>query len=191
MSNVDELCKSMREAAEAATPGPWQIGRLGDQKMSHVVDFGPPPKSPYMVLLEGTPANPQMGGFTGFGPSGVAHADDGSSENNAAYIALANPANIIALLDERERLRDALAEIVDSLTPAEQVPPEDPAYGDRVRALGMEIGFGALMSSASREWNAWLVGNGYPEGSEFVSGPCRAVLQSDLRQARAALGDAP
>jgi NTP pyrophosphatase (non-canonical NTP hydrolase) len=86
-----------------------------------------------------------------------------------------------------EELEAALAELVDTLEPVEGVPLKDPAYGDEVRALGARIGFGALMATASYEWRAWLAENGYPLGGEFVSGPCRSVLESDLRAARAAL----
>lgn len=81
----------------------------------------------------------------------------------------------------------ALEEMVDSLTPAEHASERDPLYGSEVRSLGIRIGFGALMSSASTEWRLWLEENGYPLGGEFVSGPCRGVLQSDLRRARSAL----
>ena len=106
---------ALKEAAERATPGPWQIGRLGDEKMSHVVDFGPPPTSPFMVLLDGTPAKPQMG-FTGFGPSGVAHSDDGSSEANAAFIALANPSAILSLIERYEAFRVVVENLHTALT---------------------------------------------------------------------------
>jgi hypothetical protein len=99
-------------------------------------------------------------------------------------------ADLIDLLRRQLAERDAvLAELVDTLTPSEQDPIKDPAFGDKVRALGLEIGFGALMSSASYEWRAWLAENGYPLGSEFVSGPCRSVLQSDMKRARSALAD--
>ena len=84
-------------------------------------------------------------------------------------------------------MRGALEELVDSLTPAEHAAGRDPAYGDVVRNLGKQIGFGALMSCASTEWRLWLEENGYPVGSEFVSGPCRSVLQSDLARARLSL----
>jgi hypothetical protein len=84
-------------------------------------------------------------------------------------------------------LIEALEELVDSLASVEHVPPKDPAYGDEVKEIGKRIGFGALMAAASHEWRAWLAENGYPLGSEFVAGPCRMVLVSDLRRARAAL----
>lgn len=34
----------------AFTPGPWCIGRLADEKLTHVVDMGNPPKAPFAVV---------------------------------------------------------------------------------------------------------------------------------------------
>lgn len=88
---------------------------------------------------------------------------------------------------ENARLREALEGMVESLRPGEHVPFIDPVHGAVVEALGRRIGFGALMSSASASWAKVAEERGHPAGGEFVAGPCRAVLQSDLRKARAAL----
>jgi NTP pyrophosphatase (non-canonical NTP hydrolase) len=85
----------LRKLAEAATPGPWKTGRLGDLKMTHVVDFGEPPKAPYMCVYEGKPDTANMRGSA---PRGVCHSDDGSSDANAAYIAAVSPDVLLALL---------------------------------------------------------------------------------------------
>lgn len=109
------------------------------------------------------------------------------TEDGARFHPQCRSSTLAALTTAEARIQEleaALRELEDTLTPAEQVPPKDPAYGDEVRALGLRIGFGALMASASHEWRQWLADNGYPLGSEFVAGPCRAVLESDLRAAR-------
>ena len=107
MSISDERLNEMLAGLEGVTPGPWYIGQLGTQKMEHVVDFGPPPKSPFMVVRPGTPAKPAMGGFTGFSAGGVVHADDDSSPANAAHIARCDPDTIRALLTELQSFRAA------------------------------------------------------------------------------------
>lgn len=98
-------------------------------------------------------------------------------------------ASTVLLTAERDEAHEALSELVDTLTPAEHVPVKDPAYGDRVRELGKRIGFGALMAAASGEWRAVLAERGDPLGSEFVCGPCRAVLEHDMNRARKALAN--
>jgi hypothetical protein len=99
-----------------------------------------------------------------------------------------------AILSERDRataeireLRDALEELIDTLTPAEREPIKDIAHSDEVRRLGLRIGFGALMAAADYEWREHLARNGSPVGGEFVAGPCRSVLQYDMKRARAAI----
>lgn len=64
----------------------------------------------------------------------------------------------------------------------------DPHYGDRVQRLGDEIGYGALMSSASASWRKLLVVIGHA-GGEFVAGPCQATVTKVLAQVREALTD--
>ncbi|MBQ0917502.1 ead/Ea22-like family protein [Hydrogenophaga aromaticivorans] len=84
---IDE--QKLRELAEAATPGPWFV-------------VGQPwnPKADFIVA--GSP-DPHMGQY-------VADTEDfdGEGQNvqeNAAYIASANPSAILALLDELQSLR--------------------------------------------------------------------------------------
>lgn len=98
----DEKLSEMLAGLEGVTPGPWQIGRLGTEDMPHVVDFGPPPKSPYMIVRPGSPAK---GGYIGHSAGGVAHADDDSSPANAAHIARCDPDTIRALILELQSLR--------------------------------------------------------------------------------------
>lgn len=89
---------ALREAATRATPGPWDVWREPTPLMEDAIaeftdqvhktdDF-----AGAVYLLN---ANGKCPATTGCGPT---------SEANAAYIALANPSTILALLDERERL---------------------------------------------------------------------------------------
>lgn len=80
---------ALRQAAEAATPGRWRTGHIGNKELEHVVDFGEPPTAPFMAVKP-APAY------------GVCHSDDGSSRRNAAFIAAACPATVLALLDRIE-----------------------------------------------------------------------------------------
>lgn len=52
----------------------------------------------------------------------------------------------------------------------------DPQYHERVKQLGMEIGFGALMSTASAGWREVAD----VKGSEFVAGPCQGTIDNLL-----------
>jgi hypothetical protein len=105
---------------------------------------------------------------------------------NIAFIAAACNA-IIPLLDELERKTRALEDLIDVLGPCELPSRPDPDYHERVKALGRETGFGALMSTAECAWREVLEERGYPVGGEHASGPCKAVLQSSMKHARAAL----
>jgi len=85
---MSDLISRLKEAAGKATPGEWRYGRLGTETLEHVVDFGPQPKPPFVAVP----------------PHGVCHGADESGPANAAYIIAAQPANILALLAEMERL---------------------------------------------------------------------------------------
>lgn len=100
---------------DGVTPGPWKTGRLQNQALDHVIDFGPPPSAPFMVLRDGSPPGPH---FTGIPPSGISHSDDGSHAVNAAHIARCSPEAfhaIAALVEEQDAkiklLREALVRI--------------------------------------------------------------------------------
>lgn len=76
----------LAELSGRATAGVWQVGRLGDEKLTHVVDMGKPPKAPFATVSEGHPDTSVMRGWPA---SAIVHSDDGSSEANAAFIAAA------------------------------------------------------------------------------------------------------
>ena len=102
----------LRRLAEAATPGPWDYYRPHPNYRAYAVDRVMP------------------GGHLG---EDVATTGDVYAEENGAYIAAANPAVVLALLDER----DALA-----------------AKVERVRAMGdhwLRLS-GSSMTDEVREW---------------------------------------
>lgn len=84
-------------------------------------------------------------------------------------------------------LRAALEEAEDVLALMERPSFIDPQYGEEVEALGMRIGFGALMASASASWRLYLIAKGDPPGSEHTSGPCHASVIRALEIVRQAL----
>lgn len=84
-------------------------------------------------------------------------------------------------------LKEALREAEDILAMVAQTPLRDPLYHDAVKELGKQIGFGALMSCATRAWAECLAEDGHPAGMEFVAGPCRGTVERTLKILRAAL----
>lgn len=178
-----DVVRELRELAEKATPGPWEIMDVSDRTTRDIKLYGVS------------------------GPSEIVHGGDGIavadrmndrtfSEDNAnmEYIAAASPDVLLAFIErigalEREnaRLREALEETEEVLALSENTPFPDPAYHDEVKRLGRRIGFGALMSTAERAWREVAEERGNPAGGEFVSGPCRVTLDNLLSQVRAAL----
>lgn len=86
-----------------------------------------------------------------------------------------------------ERMREALVEAEETLRLVEHPAFPDPVHHERVKSLGCEIGFGALMSTAAAAWREVLKEKGWPPGGEFVAGPCLATVQATLQTIRAAL----
>ena len=88
-----------------------------------------------------------------------------------------------------ERLEAALRDAEETLRLVEHPAFPDPAHHQAVKALGLRIGFGALMSTASAAWRETLEAEGYPAGGEYVAGPCFGTVASCLAKIRAALED--
>ncbi len=86
-------------------------------------------------------------------------------------------------------LRAALGEAEEVLRLVEHPAFPDPIHHERVKALGREIGFGALMATASAGWREVLAERPYPTGGEFVAGPCFATVKQTLAKIRAAMGE--
>jgi hypothetical protein len=95
---------------------------------------------------------------------------------------------VLQLRAQLASARKALEECEEVFSLVEHPKSVDPAYGDRVRRLGDEIGYGALMSSASASWRRYLASKSFA-GAEFVAGPCQATVTNVLAQVRAALTD--
>jgi hypothetical protein len=112
----------------------------------------------------------------------IAHLDGLTKNREAHAKELAAQAERIAKLEE------ALADCIETLALVEEPAFVDPAHGETVRQLGERIGYGALMASASASWRQSAKSKGYPEGGEFVAGPCFGTVVATLRRARAAMG---
>ena len=89
MSNIDK--RALREAAEKATPGDWWIDSHGMAMVAHHND-----NTMIVFVTDGE----QMG-------KAIRHEDTGNlshwrNDNDASFIAAANPATVLALLDELE-----------------------------------------------------------------------------------------
>ncbi|EMI5460314.1 ead/Ea22-like family protein [Enterobacter roggenkampii] len=108
MSNIDK--RSLREAAEKATPGNWWIDSHGMAMVAHHND-----NTMIVFVTDGE----QMG-------KAIRHEDTGNlshwrNDNDASFIAAANPATVLAVLDELDAKdvqianltaeRDALREV--------------------------------------------------------------------------------
>lgn len=86
-----------------------------------------------------------------------------------------------------EGLEKALREAEETLRLVERPAFPDPIHHERVKALGREIGFGAMMTTASAGWREVVAERGHPTGGEFVAGPCLATVQMALAKVPAAL----
>lgn len=87
--------------------------------------------------------------------------------------------------------REALSEAEETLRLVERPAFPDPVHHERVKALGREIGFGAMMSTASAGWREIIAEKNYPLGGEFVAGPCYGTVIAALKKIRAALTPLP
>ena len=83
----------LRRLAENATPGPWDYYRPHPNYRAYAVDQVMP------------------GGYLG---EAVATTEDVYAEKNAAFIAAANPAVVLGLLDATDALRAELAHMTEA-----------------------------------------------------------------------------
>lgn len=130
MSKYDEL----KAAAEAATKGDWSVDRLAvTADTRSLVCCG-------QAYLECC-GNPDVDGDE-YDPICSA-----TSESDAAYIAAANPVAILEMIAENERLRDAMAGLLEWVAPIAGDNQDDEASQrelDSVRAAE------AVMQEASK-----------------------------------------
>ena len=104
--------RELRRLAEAATPGPWETGPQesedGRGKYWAYAVFGPDGKT-----LADT-QNSDAAEIQQEVDEDGTHAWDEVGRCNAAYIAAANPARVLALLDEIERMRESIRQLFDT-----------------------------------------------------------------------------
>lgn len=113
MSNIDK--RALREAAEKATPGNWWIDSHGMAMVAHHND-----NTMIVFVTDGE----QMG-------KAIRHEDTGNlshwrNDNDASFIAAANPATVLALLDELEAAEKRIAELEAKLDSADKL--QDSAF---------------------------------------------------------------
>lgn len=104
----------LRQLAEAATPGPWKRGQWQGQYVSvpsfHYTEIRPSNDDDASITVDTPPPSTmptmEMQIISGCGCCGSPSGDS----RNAQYIAAANPATMIALLDELQRLRKTVGE---------------------------------------------------------------------------------
>ncbi|QQM85621.1 ead/Ea22-like family protein [Klebsiella variicola] len=90
MTDITELAQSLKAAAEKATPGPWQRSSV---RFNGITDI----------------ANPM-------GQGNKPHVANASEKRDAEFIALANPANILALVEALEKARQRIEELESDLS---------------------------------------------------------------------------
>lgn len=102
MTDITELAQSLKAAAEKATPGRWEY-YPGNTSIEYNVDS--------MDEDQGSIVYVDSGDFT-----------QAQTERNGEFIALANPANVLALVEVLEKAQQRIAELdiknceLDSLT---------------------------------------------------------------------------
>ncbi|HDQ5281878.1 TPA: ead/Ea22-like family protein [Raoultella ornithinolytica] len=84
-TDITELAKSLKAAAEKATPGPW---RRSSVRFNGITDI----------------ANPMEQGSK-------PHVANASEKRDAEFIALANPSNILALVEALEKAQQRISEL--------------------------------------------------------------------------------
>ena len=129
----------LRRLAEAATPGPWDCYRPHPNYRAYAVDRVMP------------------GGHLG---EDVATTGDVYAEENGAYIAAANPAAVLALLDDADALRAELAHMTEARDNARAEVERLTALVEAVReyaaARQANIDHGPLLSARKAAHDALL-----------------------------------
>ena len=108
MNDITELAQRMKAAAEKATPGPWYVHDKPCEDGNYGIDT-----SDKEFLAEAVV-------WWGFARQSIWREED------AKYIALANPANILALVEALEKAQQVDEELCKLLPPgAEYMDPPD------------------------------------------------------------------
>lgn len=172
---TDAEIAELREGLEGVTPGPWQTGRLGDIDLSHVVDFGAPPRAPFMIMR---PASAY----------GVCHADDSSSPKNAAHVARCSPDFISALLARLDAQESALREAREIVSATLAANDDGPGLLDCIDNDGGRYP-SQFLADAIETARAWLAKQ-EPEPSQTskVDPPERVVTDQEFALLKAEEG---
>lgn len=103
--------------------------------------------------------------------------DDGSVLADDIATIRANITDLSARLAKAEGLlRRARGVLALCTTRTFDALPEDPIARD----LGERLGYGALMSAASKEWAAANARIGIPPGAQHTCGPCESTVERVL-----------
>ncbi|ATU19336.1 TPA: ead/Ea22-like family protein [Klebsiella pneumoniae] len=140
MTDITELAQSLKAAAEKATPGPWYVHDKPCEDGNYGIDT-----SDKEFLAEAVV-------WWGFARQSIWREED------AKYIALANPANILALVEALENAQQRIAELESRTVklPAERFCPAEyagsqlwsetevwnkaiTACADELRAAGIKV----------------------------------------------------
>lgn len=116
MTDID--IKAIRAAAEAATPGPWRIDTSPDVGLANHVGISAERHgllAQVVWKMNDEPRSPRC-------------------ESTAQFIATANPATVLALCDEIERLQTLCNNQADELTKAHR-ELYGPSIADMVKGL--------------------------------------------------------
>ncbi|HGG5185434.1 TPA: ead/Ea22-like family protein [Salmonella enterica] len=114
MSNIDIDKQALREVAERATKGPWKVFSDIDTKTFAI--HTPRDKRCENVI--------KWGGFD----------CQPNAEANAEFIAAANPATMLALLDELEAARQRIAELESKLSNPVLLPKTNGYWNEQEKA---------------------------------------------------------
>lgn len=98
MTDITELAQRMKAAAEKATPGPWYVHDKPCEDGNYGIDT-----SDKEFLAEAVV-------WWGFARQSIWR------EKDAKYIALANPANVLALVEALEKTRQRIEELESDLS---------------------------------------------------------------------------
>jgi len=116
----------LKRLAEAATPGPWVVNSAGSAKR------GEPFKVTEFYVYA-----PKVQDDTAICADVIDPVTQEPSEANAAYIAAASPDAILNLLAERDRLREALEDLMAWQVKNVKVW-NNSAYDQAAKALGAQ-----------------------------------------------------
>lgn len=115
MTDITELAQSLKAAAKKATPGPWALAR--DRK---------------------TVVSNQSHPIANLSDAMHRMLADGTTGQDAEFISLANPANVIALIEALEKAQQRIAELESSTVTVKLPDPPGPmSVGARTVYLGI------------------------------------------------------